>query len=51
MLLQVLAWDADFRKVLNEYAEDEEALSVDFANAFKKLTELGCESVLQAEVA
>ena len=38
----VLAWDADFRKVLEEYAEDEELMTKDFAAAFKKLTELGC---------
>ena len=38
----VLAWDDDFRKVLEEYAEDEELLGEDFGKAFKKLTELGC---------
>ena len=32
----VLAWDADFRKVLDEYAADEERLAVDFSAAFKK---------------
>ena len=47
----VLAWDADFRKVLDEYAADEERLAVDFSAAFKKLTELGCENVLQPEAA
>jgi len=38
----VLAWDPEFRKVLEEYAEDEEKLGADFGAAFKKLTELGC---------
>jgi catalase (peroxidase I) len=38
----VLAWDPDFRKYLEVYAEDEDKLKVDFGNAFKKLTELGC---------
>ena len=38
----VLAWDPDFRKVLQEYADDEELLKVEFGAAFKKLTELGC---------
>lgn len=45
----VLAWDPDFRAVLEEYARDEPQLGRDFAAAFKKLTELGCEGVLQAE--
>ena len=43
----MLAWDPEFRKVLEEYAEDADLLSADFAKAFKKLTELGCEKVLQ----
>jgi peroxiredoxin len=47
----VLAWDPAFRAVLEEYAVDERRLSHDFAVAFKKLTELGCERVLQPEVA
>jgi len=38
----VLAWDPEFRKVLEEYAEDEDKLKEDFGAAFKKLTELGC---------
>ena len=38
----VLAWDAEFRSVLEEYAEDEELLKKDFGAAFQKLTELGC---------
>ena len=38
----MLAWDPEFRKVLEEYAEDEEKLGADFGAAFKKLTELGC---------
>ena len=38
----MLAWDPEFRKVLEEYGEDEELLSKDFGDAFKKLTELGC---------
>merc|ERR1719493_64481 len=37
----VLAWDPEFRPVLEEYAEDEDLLRTDFGNAFKKLTELG----------
>ena len=47
----VLAWDPSFRVYLGQYAADEAMLARDFANAFKKLTELGCESVLQAELA
>ena len=47
----VLAWDPAFRKVLEEYAADEEKLKEEFGAAFKKLTELGCERVLQPEVA
>ena len=43
----VLVWDADFRQHLEVYAEDEETLSKDFGEAFKKLTELGCEGVLK----
>ena len=38
----VLAWDPEFRKTLEVYAEDEEKLKVEFGVAFKKLTELGC---------
>ena len=38
----VLVWDGAFKKVLEEYAEDEELLAKDFGAAFKKLTELGC---------
>lgn len=37
----VLLWDPEFRKHLEVYAEDEEALKADFGLAFKKLTELG----------
>ncbi|CAK9111741.1 Putative heme-binding peroxidase [Durusdinium trenchii] len=37
----VLLWDEDFRKVLEEYAEDEELLKSEFGDAFKRLTELG----------
>jgi len=47
----VLAWDPAFRVHLEQYARDEPLLGQDFAAAFKKLTELGCEGVLQAEVA
>lgn len=47
----VLAWDPVFRGHLEAYAADEGLLSRDFAAAFKRLTELGCEGVLQAEVA
>ena len=48
------AWLAELRghaEVLDEYAADEERLAVDFSAAFKKLTELGCENVLQPEAA
>ncbi len=38
----VLAWDDEFRKVVEEYAADEAMLSREFGAAFKKLTELGC---------
>jgi len=38
----VLLWDAEYRKVLEEYAEDEELLKKDFGDSFKRLTELGC---------
>ena len=38
----VLAWDPEYRKVIEEYAESEDALTRDFGAAFKKLTELGC---------
>ena len=46
----VLVWDDNFRAVLEEYAEDEELMARDFAVAFKKLTELGCEKVLKEAV-
>ena len=46
----VLVWDENFRAVLEEYAEDEELMARDFAVAFKKLTELGCEKVLKEAV-
>lgn len=38
----VLLWDAEFKKHLEVYAEDEDALKADFGAAYKKLTELGC---------
>ena len=38
----VLAWDPDFRRHLEVYAEDEAKLKSDFGAAFQKLTELGC---------
>mmetsp|Transcript_55304 Transcript_55304/g.103727 ORF Transcript_55304/g.103727 Transcript_55304/m.103727 type:complete len:591 (-) Transcript_55304:228-2000(-) len=38
----VLLWDAEFRKHLEAYAEDEDLLKLEFGEAFKKLTELGC---------
>jgi len=47
----VLAWDPAFRAVLELYAEDEDLLATDFGSAFKKLTELGCDAVLQPAVA
>lgn len=37
----VLLWDPEYKKHLEVYAEDEEALKNDFGEAFKKLTELG----------
>jgi len=37
----ILLWDEDFRKHLEVYAEDEDALREDFGNAFKRLTENG----------
>lgn len=38
----VMLWDPEFRKVLQEYADDEEVLRKDFGVSFKRLTELGC---------
>jgi hypothetical protein len=38
----VLLWDPEFRKVLEEYAEDDQLLSKEFGDSFKRLTELGC---------
>lgn len=41
----VLLWDPDFRKHLQVYADDEQALKDDFGSAFKRLSEngmLGC---------
>mmetsp|Transcript_166579 Transcript_166579/g.529339 ORF Transcript_166579/g.529339 Transcript_166579/m.529339 type:complete len:520 (+) Transcript_166579:84-1643(+) len=38
----VMLWDPAFSKVLQEYADDEQVLRTDFADAFKRLTELGC---------
>eukprot|EP00415_Alexandrium_ostenfeldii_P003000 UN3000 len=38
----VLLWDEEFRKHLQAYADDEELLRKDFADAFRRLTELGC---------
>mmetsp|Transcript_28722 Transcript_28722/g.85850 ORF Transcript_28722/g.85850 Transcript_28722/m.85850 type:complete len:157 (-) Transcript_28722:245-715(-) len=46
-----LAWDPDFRVHLEAFAADEAMLAREFGAAFKKLTELGCEGVLQPEVA
>jgi len=37
----ILLWDEDFRKYLEVYAEDEDALINDFGDAFKRLTENG----------
>jgi len=37
----VLLWDEAFRKHLEVYAEDEDALRKDFGDAFKRLTENG----------
>jgi len=37
----VLVWDEDFKKHLEVYAEDEDALRRDFGSAFKRLTENG----------
>merc|ERR1712232_675925 len=38
----VLLWDPGFRKVVDEYANDEAQLKSEFGDAFQKLTELGC---------
>jgi len=38
----VLLWDEDYRKVVQEYADDEDLLKEEFGAAFQKLTELGC---------
>lgn len=38
----VMLWDPAFRRVLQEYADDQDVLSDDFGKAFKRLTELGC---------
>lgn len=38
----VLLWDSEFRKHLQVYAESEDSLRNDFAEAFQRLTELGC---------
>uniref|UniRef100_A0A7S0L925 Plant heme peroxidase family profile domain-containing protein n=1 Tax=Coccolithus braarudii TaxID=221442 RepID=A0A7S0L925_9EUKA len=38
----ILAWDPTFRAQLQAYAADEALLELDFGDAFKKLTELGC---------
>jgi len=37
----ILLWDEDFKKYLEVYAEDEDALRRDFGSAFKRLTENG----------
>jgi len=37
----ILVWDEDFKKHLEVYAEDEDALRRDFGSAFKRLTENG----------
>jgi len=37
----ILLWDEEFRKHLEVYAEDEDALRSDFGDAFKRLTENG----------
>ena len=42
---QVLAWDDEFRTVLQEYASDEALLRHEFGEAFKRLTELGCTNL------
>ncbi|KAL3926470.1 MAG: hypothetical protein SGARI_005596 [Bacillariaceae sp.] len=39
----ILAWDPTFRVHLEKYATNEAQLREDFGNAFKKLTELGCD--------
>ena len=41
----VLLWDANFKQHLEVFAEDEEALKVEFGAAYKKLTELGVGSM------
>lgn len=37
-----LVWDADFRKYVEMYAKDQDLWFSDFAKAFQKLEELGC---------
>jgi len=37
----ILVWDEEFRKHLEVYADDEDALKEDFGDAFKRLTENG----------
>lgn len=38
----VLLWDAEFRKHLQDFANDEEVLKKEFGACFQRLTELGC---------
>eukprot|EP00894_Picocystis_sp_ML_P001737 jgi/Pico_ML_1/52254/g2985.t2 len=38
-----LIWDSDFRKYVEMYANDQDLWFADFAKAFQKLEELGCE--------
>ena len=44
-----LTWDPEFRKWVELYARDFKALRADFGAAFEKLTELGCDRVLQGD--
>ena len=41
-------WDKEFKKYVKMYANDEELFFKDFASAFQKLEELGCEADFKA---
>lgn len=40
-----LIWDPEFKKYVDMYAKDEEKWHADFAKAFQKLTENGCQTL------
>lgn len=41
-----LLWDDKFGEWTKKYAEDQALLSKDFAAAWKKLIELGCDGII-----